>query len=147
MSEADFIQVTADRLDYRGNQGTATYTGEVRVRQAEGWLESRELVVLLAESGEGVREIRAREEIRFEFRARDDDGLPRPVTGTGDRVVYIPSERVMTLFGDQAPAAVRRAGAGGGTTKGRVLTYRLDSGTLDVDSGGQGSGKIVTPDP
>jgi lipopolysaccharide transport protein LptA len=144
VSEADFIQVAAERLDYLGNEGKATYTGGVRIRQAEGWMESRELIILLAESGEGVREIRAKQDIRFEFRARDEEGLPRPVTGTGDRVVYMPSDRVMILFGDQAPAAVRRTGAGGGTTKGRVLRYHLDSGALRVESGERDRAKIQT---
>jgi len=146
VSEADFIHVAAARLEYLGNQGTATYTGGVRVRQAEGWLESEELMIVMAESGEGVREILARNEIRFEFRAPDDEGLPRPVTGTGDRVVYNPSERVMVLYGDQAPAAVRRngGGGGGGTTKGRVLRYHLDSGALQVESGERDRAKIQT---
>ena len=89
-------------------------------------------------------QIRAREEIRFEFRAFDEGGLPRPVTGTGDRVVYLPSERVMILYGDQAPAAVRRSGGGGGTTKGRVLRYHLDSGALKVESGERDRAKIQT---
>lgn len=144
VSEADFIQVAAERLDYRGNEGTATYTGGVRVRQAEGWLESHELIVLVAENGDGVREIRAREEIRFEFRSRDEEGLPQPVTGTGDRVVYMPSERVMILFGDRTPAAVRRSGPGGATTKGRVLRYHLDTGALSVESGERDRAKIQT---
>jgi lipopolysaccharide transport protein LptA len=144
VSEADFFHVASERLDYDGNQGTAIYTGGVRVRQSEGWLESRELEVVLAESGKGVREIRAREAIRFEFRAPDDTGLPRPVTGTGDRVIYNPSERVMVLIGDQAPAAVRRSGGGGGTTKGRVLRYHLDTGALKVESGGRDRAKIQT---
>ena len=144
VSEADFIHVGAEHLEYRGDQGTATYTGGVRVRQAEGWLESRELLILLADSGEGVREIRAKDEIRFEFHAQDDEGLPRPVTGNGDRVVYSPSERVMVLYGDQAPAAVRRGGGQGGTTKGRVLRYHLDSGALTVESGERDRAKIQT---
>lgn len=144
VSEADFIHVGAEHLEYRGDQGTATYTGGVRVRQAEGWLESQELLILMAESGEGVREIRASNEIRFEFRAQDDEGLPRPVTGNGDRVIYSPSERVMVLYGDQAPAAVRRGGGKGGTTKGRVLRYHLDSGALTVESGERDRAKIQT---
>jgi lipopolysaccharide transport protein LptA len=144
VSEADFIHVGAEHLEYRGDQGTATYTGGVRVRQAEGWLESRELLILLADSGEGVREIRAKDEIRFEFHAQDDEGLPRPVTGNGDRVVYSPSDRVMVLYGDQAPAAVRRGGGQGGTTKGRVLRYHLDSGALTVESGERDRAKIQT---
>ena len=48
------------------------------------------------------------------------------------------------LHGDQSPAIVRLTGKGGGTTTGRVLAYRLDLGTLDVDSGGQGAASIRT---
>jgi lipopolysaccharide transport protein LptA len=144
VSEADYIQIAAERLDYRGDEGTATYTGGVRVRQAEGWLESGELVVVLAKDGDGVEEIRAKDQIRFEFRAPDEEGLPRAVTGTGDRVIYLPSERVMILHGDHAPAAVRREGGGGGTTKGRVLRYYLDSGALKVESGERDRAKIQT---
>jgi hypothetical protein len=46
------------------------------------------------------------------------------------------------LLGDRVPASVRRIGQGGGTTTGRVLRYRLDTGTLDVESGEQGPGRI-----
>lgn len=145
-SEADYIQVSAERLDYSGREGLATYAGEVRVRQAEGWMESRELVVTLSPEGEGVREILARDDITFEFRAADSDGLPRPVTGTADRVVYNPRERVMTLHGDRAPAAVRRAGEDGAVTKGRVLRYHLDTGALEVQSGERDRATIQTSD-
>lgn len=145
-SEADYIQVSAERLDYSGRDGLATYAGEVRVRQAEGWMESRELVVTLSPEGKGVREILARDDIAFEFRAADSDGLPRPVTGTADRVVYNPQERVMTLYGDLAPAAVRREGEDGAVTKGRVLRYHLDTGALEVQSGERDRAKIQTSD-
>jgi lipopolysaccharide export system protein LptA len=68
--------------------------------------------------------------------------MPRPISGTADRLVYKPALASVRLFGDEAPAVVRRIGEGGGTTKGRELHYRLDTGALDVESGEQGSGRI-----
>ena len=40
----------------------------------------------------------------------------------------------------------RRLGSAGGTTLGRVLRYRLETGTLEVESGEQGPAQIVTVD-
>jgi hypothetical protein len=70
--------------------------------------------------------------------------MDRPFAGTADRLVYRPSESVVLLYGDRSPAAVRRIGEGGGTTTGRVLRYRLDSGSLEVESGEQGSARVRT---
>ena len=106
---------------------------------------AQKLVVELGVEGEGVLEIRAHGDVVFEFRAPGSDGMPRPVTGTGDRLVYDPEGRVMTLYGDRAPAAVRRAdGEGEGTTKGRVLRYHLDTGALEVQSGDSDRARIQT---
>ena len=40
VSEGDYVQVTAESLDYAGKEGTAGYLGNVRLQQAEGWLRS-----------------------------------------------------------------------------------------------------------
>jgi lipopolysaccharide transport protein LptA len=146
ISESDFVQIAADRLDYRGAGRLATYQGRVRLRQAEGWMEAADLVVELEQNGDGVRAMRASGSIRFEFRAPDREGVPQPVTGIGDRVHYTPADGVLTLFGDESPAAVRRTGEGGGTTSGRVLRYHLDSGALEVESGGRDRAKVRTSD-
>lgn len=143
-SEADYIQVSAEQLDYSGKDRLATYSGTVRVRQAEGFMDSQELVVTLSPQGKGVSEVLARGGVAFEFRAADANGLPRPVTGTADRAVYDPQERVMNLYGDRAPAAVRREGEGGAVTKGRVLRYHLGTGALEVQSGERDRAKIQT---
>jgi lipopolysaccharide export system protein LptA len=145
ISDADYIQIAAERLDYSGSDGIARYTRGVRVRLAEGFLDARELEVQLVTDGKGVKEIRAKDDIAFEFRAPDSDGKPQPVTGKGDRLIYNPEERVMTLFGDRAPASVRRSGSEGqGVTKGRVLRYYLATGALEVQSGDRDRATIQT---
>jgi lipopolysaccharide transport protein LptA len=144
VSEADFIQIGADRLDYRGEEEMARYTGNIRVRQAEGWLQARELEVDLSSDDGGVKEIRAAGEVRFEFRTADREGMPTPVTGSGDRLVYLPAERVVVVHGERTPASVWREGEGGGTTTGRVLRYRMDTGALEVQSGDRDRARIRT---
>lgn len=141
---ADHIMVTAQRLDYRGQENVATYSGTVRVRQAEGWIESERLEVELEQGGAGTRRVRGLDEVRFEFVSRREDGLTEPVTGTGDRFDYDPAARCVRLFGDRRPAEVRRGGSQGGVTAGRVLRYHLDSGSVEVESNA-GSGKASKP--
>src|SRR6185436_17926629 len=75
-TEADFVQVGADRLSYRGAAHTAEYVGSVRVRQAEGWLHAPRVVASLAEGGPGLREVQALEGVRFEYRTLGDKGVP-----------------------------------------------------------------------
>ena len=141
-TEGDYIQIGADRLDYDDEQGMAVYLGQVRVRLVEGWLEAERVEVELALDSRQVREIRASDAVRIEFHRSSDGEMPRPISGTADRLVYKPALASVRLFGDEAPAVVRRIGEGGGTTKGRELHYRVDTGALDVESGEQGSGRI-----
>lgn len=143
-SEADYIQVAAERLDYQEDSGEAVYAGRVRLRQAEGWLEAERVEVALARGGGGAEVLRAFDKIRFEFRAPDPKGIPRPVAGEGDRAVYTPSEHTVLLFGDVTPATVRRNGEGGATTSGRVLRYRMDLGRIEVESGERDRARIRT---
>jgi lipopolysaccharide transport protein LptA len=142
VSEADYVQVVADSLDYRGREGTAAYMGHVRLRQAEGWLDAARLDATLAPGG-GLERALASGDVSFEFRA-NREGRPQQATGKGDRAQYLPGESLVRLFGDRAPATVRRDAPQGGMTEGRVLRYRLDSGVLEVESGARDRGRIET---
>ena len=144
-TEADYVQIGAERLTYRGAAHTAEYEGGVRVRQAEGWLEAPRLVATLAQGGPGLREVQALGGVRFEYRAPGEHGVPTTATGDGDRGVYDAAARVLRVFGDKGPATVRNTGANGGTTVGRVLRYELDSGALEVESGERDRATIRTP--
>ncbi len=141
-SESDYVRITAERLDYAGEDARVVYTGRVLVRQAEGWLEADRVEVSLAPGSERVREVTAAGKIRLEFRSSDREGMPEPVVGQGDRVVYSPEDRTVRLIGDAAPATLRRVGREGGTTSGRVLRYRLDAGTIEVESGDRDRARI-----
>ncbi len=144
-TEADYVQIGADRLSYRGAARTAEYDGGVRVRQAEGWLQAPRLVVTLASGGPGLREVQALDGIRFEYRAPGEHGVPTTAAGEGDRGLYDAASRVFRVFGDKAPATVRSTGPNGGTTVGRVLRYDLDTGALEVESGERDRATIRTP--
>ena len=144
-SEADYIKVTAGQLDYRAADRKAIYSGNVRARQAEGWLEAAGIDVLFSDEKGDVRELTASGAVRFQFHSSAGGAMPQPVTGDGDRIEYTPGESVIRLFGDEGPATVRRAGAQGGTTTGRVLRYRLDLGTIEVESGDRNRARIRTP--
>ena len=143
-TEADYLQVGADRLDYRGGAHSAEFAGNVRVRQAEGWLETPRLVASLAEGGPGLREIQALEGVKFEYRAPGDKGVPTTATGDGDRAVYDTAARVLRVYGDQGPATVRSTGPNAGTTVGRVLRYEMDTGAIEVESGERDRATIRT---
>jgi lipopolysaccharide export system protein LptA len=143
--EADYVQVVSERLSYRGAARTAEYEGDVRVRQAEGWLQAPRLDATLAEGGPGLREVRASRGVRFEYRAPGDKGVPTTAAGEGDRAVFDAASRVLRVFGDKGPAIVRSTGSKGGTTVGRVLRYDLDSGSLEVESGERDRATIRTP--
>ncbi|HKQ61042.1 MAG TPA: LptA/OstA family protein [Candidatus Polarisedimenticolaceae bacterium] len=143
-SEADYVQIAADRLDYSGSSRRARYSGHVRVRLAEGWLEAEQLDVDLTAEGGALREARASGDVRLEFREATKAGVPQPVSGRADRATYDPGKQQVWLYGDAAPASVRRMGKAGGTTAGRVLRYDLGLGQLEVDSGGQGPARIRT---
>jgi lipopolysaccharide transport protein LptA len=144
-TEADFVQIGAERLAYRGKAHNATYEGNVRVRQAEGWLQAPRIVATLAENGPGMREVQALEGVRFEYRTPADRGVPTTATGDGDRAVYDPVARVLRVFGDTGPATVRSTGPKAGITVGRVLRYDVDSGALEVESGERDRATIRTP--
>jgi lipopolysaccharide export system protein LptA len=131
-----FVQVTAANLDYRGEPGAALYEGSVRVRQREGWLESERLEIDLGgEPRMEIREIRASGSVRFEYRAVEPETDTPPARGSADRLRHDPIARVLRLMGDRAPAEIRRPGDAGGSTRGRVLRYDLNSGAVDVESG------------
>ena len=144
-TEADFVQIGAERLAYRGKARTAEYVGNVRVRQAEGWLQAPRLVATLADGGGGLREVEASGGVRFEYRTPGDKGVPTTATGDGDRAVYETVARVLRVFGDTAPATVRSTGPKGGVTVGRVLRYDVSSGALNVESGERDRATIRTP--
>jgi lipopolysaccharide transport protein LptA len=144
LSEDDFLQIAADRLDYLESSRRAEYEGHVRVRLAEGWMEAERMEVLLDADGNGISEVNAFDRVRIEFRDRESDEAPTMITGKADRLSYTPGEESVRLFGDDAPAEVRRMGGQEGTTTGRVLRYQLDSGALEVDSGEQGPARIRT---
>jgi len=144
-TESDFVQIGAERLAYRGKAHTAEYEGNVRVRQAEGWLQAPRIVATLAEGGPGLREVQALQGVRFEYRTPSDRGVPTTATGDGDRAVYDTVARVLRVFGDTAPATVRSTGPKGGVTVGRVLRYDVDTGALEVESGERDRATIRTP--
>lgn len=144
VGEADFLQVAADHLRYDDASGQAVYEGHVRLSLVEGWLEAEHLEVKLAGEGRRTQEVRARGGVRMEFHQLTGAGPARVISGQGDRLEYEPATETVRLFGDQAPATVRRISEGGGTTSGRVLRYRLDLGTLEV-SGERGDARIRTP--
>ena len=144
-TESDFVQIGAERLSYRGKAHTAEYKGNVRVRQAEGWLQAPRIVATLAEGGPGLREVQALEGVRFEYRTPSDRGVPTTATGDGDRAVYDTVARVLRVFGDTAPATVRSTGPKGGVTVGRVLRYDVETGALQVESGERDRATIRTP--
>jgi lipopolysaccharide transport protein LptA len=143
-SSADYLQVASERLRYRGREGHAVFDGVVKVRLIEGWLDSQELDVSLTEGDQTVREILASGEVRFELQSPEAEESDPPVTGEGDRVLYEPLKRTVTLYGDRTPAAIRRQADQGGTTRGRVLRYHLDTGDLEVESGDRDRAKIKT---
>jgi lipopolysaccharide transport protein LptA len=144
LTEDDYLQIAADRLDYSESSRRAQYGGHVRVRLAEGWMEAERMEVLLSPDGDGILDVTAFDGVRIEFRERKGGEAPTMISGKADRLSYTPADESVRLYGDDAPAAVRRMGEQEGTTTGRVLRYQLDSGTLEVDSGDQGAARIRT---
>lgn len=143
-AEDDYVQIRADRLEYTERDSMAVYTGAVRMRLAEGWVDCERVEVALAAATSEVEEIRAFESVRLEFHRSASGELEAPITGEADRLIYRPAESLVRMIGDQTPSRVQRPGKGGGTTTGRVLAYRLDLGTIEVDSGEQGPASIKT---
>jgi len=139
-STDDFVQVAAERLDYDERQRVGEYGGRVHASWSLGWLEADRVTVGLAEVG-GVERIDAQGAVRIEFHAAAS-GASELHVGTGDRLEYRPAEQTVRLFGDEAPATVRRLGGPAATTTGRVLRYRLDLGTLEVEPGPRSPARI-----
>lgn len=136
-STDDFVQVTAETLDYDRDSLRTVYRESVRIVVAEGWIESESLTVTQeAEDGEFER-LLAEGDVRLEFRESEGgNGGPLPrTTGHADRLVYIPAQQTVWLYGDEQRAEIQRGGDRAGTSRGRVLTYRLDDGTLSVEGG------------
>ncbi len=144
LTEDDYVQIGASALDYSETARKAEYRGEVSVRLAEGWLEAERMDVFLDAGEKGISEVRAFDNIRIEFRDSPEGKAPTVITGKADRLVYHPSDRLVLLYGDEEPAAVRRMGEAEGTTTGRVLRYHLDSGALEVDSAEHAPARIST---
>ncbi len=134
LGEQDFLEVQAAALDYDGRRAVAVYQGQVRLRVAEGWMEASYLELERGAEG-AVRELRAADHVRFEFRAPAEDGLPVPVEGTGDRLRYDPATGWVELYGERVPAQVQRQGPAGERTEARVIRYQLQTGALDVAAG------------
>jgi len=140
-AEEDFVQVTAERLDYDERDRVGVYSGGVRASLNEGWLEAGRVEVHVGSSG-GIEQILAQHAVRIEFRSAGTGQSEDVHVGTGDRLEYIPGERTVRLFGDDAPATVRRLGRPAATTTGRVLRYHLDLGTLEVEPGPRSPARI-----
>jgi lipopolysaccharide transport protein LptA len=146
LAETDFIHVSAAELNYDDREVRAVYSGTVRVRLTEGWLETRRLEIELVASTRRVREVRATGEVELALTSRRGGAdPPQQVDGQGDRLAYAPGDGIVRLFGDQAPATVRRIGADGLTTSGRILRYDLAMGTIEVEAGSRGPARISTP--
>jgi lipopolysaccharide transport protein LptA len=144
LSEADYVQISADTLTYGEATRRAVYSGSVTARLVEGWLEARRLEVELGADSRKLESARASESVRLEFLRSAKGELAAPFSGTADRAEYEPGAATLRLFGDSAPAVVRRLGPDAGTTKGRVLRYRLDEGVLEVDADDQKPALIRT---
>ncbi len=133
----EFVQITAAELDYSENDYRAIYREAVRVVLAEGWVESETLTVVQNRGASGFERLLAEGDVRVEFLGVPDaDGKPRPrTTGHGDRLDYLPGENVLWLYGDEKRAEIQRGGDQAGISRGKVLTYRLDDGTLLIEGG------------
>jgi lipopolysaccharide transport protein LptA len=143
-TEDEFVQIRAARLTYQDALRKATYEGEVAVDLAEGSLTADRVEVELSPTTGDLAEVRAFDRVRLEFVRGQSGALDEPISGEADRAVYDPREASVLLIGDRAPATVERRGRGGGSTTGRRLAYRLDLGTLVVDSGEQSPASIRT---
>jgi lipopolysaccharide transport protein LptA len=140
----EFIQITAGELDYNESEYRGIYREDVRVVLAEGWIESDKLTVMQNRVASGFERLLAEGDVRLEFLGGpDDSGKPvARTTGHGDRLDYLPVEEVLWLYGDEQRAEIQRGGDQAGLSRGKVLTYRLDDGTLSVEGG-----SISTPAP
>ncbi len=133
----EFVQITAGKLDYNENDYRGIYREDVRVVLAEGWIESDMLTVVQNRVANGFERLLAEGDVRLEFLGvPDDSGQPvQRTTGHGDRLDYLPAEQVLLLYGDEQRAEIQRGGDQAGLSRGKVLTYRLDDGTLSIEGG------------
>jgi lipopolysaccharide export system protein LptA len=144
MSEADYVQITGQELVYTGETGLAVFRDDVRVRQVEGWMECARLEVHLHGESRAVEVIWAHDDVSLEYRAPGQQGATQTVHGNSDRAEFRLAEDVIRLFGVRTHATVRREGPDAVTTQGRVLLYRLDTGSVEVESGDQDRARIRT---
>jgi lipopolysaccharide export system protein LptA len=145
VAESDYVLVEADQLDYDDAAGTAVYRDEASLRFAEGWLKAGRIEIRLDAGSREISEVLAFEKVTLEITETGDAQLAGATTGQSDRLVYLPVSSTIRLFGDRTPAVIERM-AEGVSTSGRVLRYRLDLGTFEVDSGDQGPASIRTSD-
>ena len=147
LREGDYVQVTGDRLAYRGQAKHASYDGNVRVRLAEGWLEAPHLEATFGDAGagSGLQTATATGNVKFEFRARGSSGGMTTATGHGDRAIFEAAGRAIRLFGEEGAATIVATGEKAGSTAGRVLRYELETGALEVESGDRDRATIKTP--
>ncbi len=133
----EFAQVTAAGLDYDERDYRAIYREDVRVVLAEGWIESTSLTVVQNRVGSGFERLLAEGDVQLEFLGTPaENGEPAPrTTGHGDRLDYLPGEETLWLYGDEQRAEIQRGGDQAGISRGKVLTYRLDDGTLSIEGG------------
>lgn len=143
----EFIQITAAELDYDETDSRAIYRENVRVVLDEGWIEGDTLTIVQNRTGSGFERLLAEGNVRLEFLGVPDDSGKRVsrTTGHGDRLDYIPGEQTLTLYGDEQRAELQRGGDQAGTSRGKVLTYRLDDGTLSVEGGSISAPPPATP--
>ena len=138
----EFIQISAAELDYRESDYRAVYRDQVRVVLAEGWIESETLTVLQIPGESGFEQLLAAGSVRLEFIGDESEGTSSRTLGRADRLDYLPAKETLTLYGDEQRAEIQRAGEQAGTSRGKVLTYRLSDGTLTVEGS-----TISTPPP
>jgi lipopolysaccharide transport protein LptA len=146
VSTSDYIQILADKLDYSEIENLAIFEGSVRMLLEEGWLEADRIEVAISRLAGDIERIEALGQVKLEFREPQDQGVPEVMSGSADRLTYLPQAASILLYGEDQPASIRRMGEGGATTTGRVLRYQLDLGTLEVDSGDTGPMRIITSD-
>ena len=135
LTAADYVEISADSLDYDEHDRLALYRGNSRIQQDEGWLEAESLRVILGENNAGVQRVDGEGPILFEYSAPNEDGQMNKVTGRGDALVYLPELGRVELFGREHPAEVERVESGGGKATGREIHYLLGEGRFEVLSG------------
>lgn len=141
-----FVRIAAETFDFDEKTGLGAYGGGVRVWIAEGRIDGRRLEITLVGEKRELASAVVSGDVRFEFlRNSLGESLELPATGTGERMVWDAAGGSVDLSGEREPAMVVRGSGVGGITKARLLRYRLDVGSLEVDSGGQAPARIRSP--